>query len=122
MTNVTDMTNAAEADYTKYRGKCKEFCEAAILADPTLTLVRGHYFCPLWNTQEQHWWTIRPDGSIFDPTKDQFPSRGHGVYTPFSGMVECAECGKEVPEKEASFESRYAFCSYRCHGRFIGLL
>ena len=30
--------------YRLYRGKCKEFCERACLKDPTLTLVRGHYF------------------------------------------------------------------------------
>lgn len=109
-------------NYKRYRGKCKEMAEAAIAADPSLTLVRGHYYCPIWNSDEAHWWTVKPDGTILDPTALQFPSAGHGTYTPFTGVVACSECGKEVKEEEASFESNYCFCSYRCHGRFIGVL
>ena len=107
--------------YKRFRGKCREYSEAACKADPTLTLVRGHYFCPIWNTEEQHWWTVRPDGTIFDPTKDQFPSKGLGVYIPFTGIIECSECGKEVREEDASIDGRYAFCSTLCHGRFVGI-
>ena len=111
----------AEDNYLKFRGKCKELSEAACTADPSLTLVRGHYYCPVWNTEEPHWWTVRPDGSIHDPTKLQFPSAGMGTYTPFNGMVICAHCQKDIPEEEASLESNYAFCSTRCHMRFVGL-
>lgn len=108
------------SDYLTYRGKCKIMSEAAIEKDPTLTLVRGHYYCPIWGEQP-HWWTIRQDGSVYDPTKLQFPSAGTGEYIPFNGMVTCSECGKEIPEKEASFDSNYCFCSYTCHGRFVGV-
>lgn len=108
-------------DYEKYRGKCKELSEQACAADPTLVLVRGYYFCPMWNRNEPHWWCIREDGTIYDPSKDQFPSKGLGTYTPFNGMVECAECGKQMTEDEAQFESNYAFCSGRCFGRFVGV-
>ena len=31
-------------DYQRYRGKCKEMSEALIAADPSLRLVRGHYY------------------------------------------------------------------------------
>jgi hypothetical protein len=110
-----------ENDYLKFRGKCREMAEAAILQDPTLRLVRGHYYCPLWNTEEAHWWCVRPDGSIFDPTARQFPSKGLGEYVEFDGVVECAQCGKEIPEEEARFDSRYAFCSSACNRRFVGL-
>jgi hypothetical protein len=110
-----------EQGYRTLRGKCRELSEAAVAADPSLTLVRGHYFCPIWNTDEQHWWTVRADGSIFDPTREQFPSKGLGIYTPFDGTVECSECGKQLKEEEASFESRYCFCSTKCHMRFVGL-
>lgn len=108
------------ADYAKYRGECKKYCERAIAEDPTLTLVRGHYYCLFWGEQP-HWWTVRADGTVFDPTAAQFPSNGQGAYVPFNGMVECAQCGKEMPESEASFESNYAFCSGECHGRFVGV-
>lgn len=108
------------SNYLKYRGKCKEYSEALIAEDPSLKLVRGYYLCPFWGEQ-QHWWTEKPDGTIIDPTKLQFPSKGLGEYIPFNGMVICAECGKEIHEKDARFESRYAFCSYTCHGRFIGI-
>lgn len=111
----------AEEGYKIYRGRCKEFSEAACAADPTLTLVRGHYYCPMWNSEEAHWWTVRQDGSIHDPTKDQFPSKGLGVYTPFSGTVLCDNCGKEVKEEDAVIGGNYAFCSDRCYGHFVGV-
>ena len=34
-----------ESDYMKYRGKCKEICEQEIVKNPSLTLVRGTYWC-----------------------------------------------------------------------------
>lgn len=115
------MGTNADNDYLKYRGKCKEFSEAACAADPSLVLVRGHYYCPVWDRNEQHWWCQRRDGSIYDPTKDQFPSKGLGTYTVFSGWVECDQCGKSVKEEDARFESNYSFCSEICLMRFVGL-
>ncbi len=109
------------ADYRQYRGKCKELVDAACAADTTLTAVRGHYFCPLWNSNEQHWWCVQKDGTIYDPSKAQFPSNGNGIYTPFDGFVECSECGKVVLEEDAGFHGRYAFCSTACNMRFVGL-
>lgn len=109
-----------DSDYEKYRGKCKEMSEALVAVDPSLTLVRGHYHCPFWGEQA-HWWCKRADGTILDPTKDQFPSKGNGDYVEFSGMVHCSECNKEMKEEEASYESNYCFCSYECHGRFVGV-
>lgn len=108
-------------DYVKYRGKCREMSEALVAENPELTLVRGHYFCPMWNTDEPHWWCVKSDYTIVDPTARQFASKGHGIYTPFNGMCECANCGKEVPEKEAKIDGRYAFCSYKCNGEFVGV-
>lgn len=113
-----DMSNEG---YRLFRGRCKEMSEAACAADDTLTLVRGHYFCPIWGSDEQHWWCTKPDGTIVDPTKDQFPSKGLGEYTPFDGIVTCAECGKKVTEDAARFDSNYAFCSLACNMRFVGL-
>lgn len=112
----------AEEGYARFRGKCKELSEAAVAADPALTLVRGHYWCPVWGTREPHWWTVRSDGSIHDPTAQQFPSKGLGVYEPFDGTVECAECGKALREEDAAFHGNYAFCpDTSCAMRFVGL-
>ena len=108
-------------DYIRLRGKCKELSEQACAEDTTLTLVRGHYFCPIWNVDDPHWWCVRMDGEVFDPSKDQFPSSGFGIYTPFDGIVTCEECGKDIDEKDAKFESRYAFCSTSCLLRCVGL-
>jgi len=110
-----------ETDYQKYRGKCKEMSEQAVAADPSLILVRGYYYCPYYGEQQQHWWTKHQDGTIFDPTKDQFPSKGLGQYVEFADKLSCSECGKEITEEEADIEGRYAFCSYECHGRFVGV-
>ena len=112
----------AVADYLRYRGKCKEMSEALVASDPTLILVRGHYHCSIWGEQA-HWWCKKPDGTVVDPTKDQFPSRGVGEYVEFDGKIPCSNCGKEMTEETTyTFESRYAFCSYECHGRFVGVL
>ncbi len=113
--------NSEESNYLKYRGKCKELSEDACFEDPSLRLVRGHYYCPSWNREMAHWWTVRKDGTIYDPSKLQFPSAGMGIYTEFDGIVQCSECGKEMKEEEASFESNYCFCSTACHMRFVGL-
>jgi len=107
-------------DYIKYRGKCKQLAEDLVAVDPTLKLVRGHYYCFSFGKQA-HWWCEKPDGTIVDPSAKQFPSNGHGLYEPFNGICECAECGKEIKEEEADIDGRYAFCSTRCHMRFVGL-
>jgi hypothetical protein len=118
---MMDDSENVESNYLKFRGRCYELSLKAAEEDPSLTLVRGHYYCPIWNTEEAHWWTTAPDGTIVDPSKAQFPSNGLGIYTPFNGVISCSNCGKEVPEEEASFESNYAFCSNQCYGIFIGI-
>lgn len=112
---------AKATDYARFRGKCRQASEALVEADPTLRLVRGWYTCPIWQSREMHWWTVRQDGTIVDPTKDQFPSKGLGEYEEFEGFFECSECGKRVREADAEFASNYVFCSYACHGRFVGV-
>lgn len=111
-----------ETAYLKFRGKCKEMSEALIADDPTLTLVRGHYFCPYWGEQP-HWWTKKQDGTIIDPTREQFPSCGTGIYIEFDGIIPCSNCGKEMREDidDIDYESRYAFCGIKCHGQFVGV-
>lgn len=109
-----------QSDYLKYRGKCKELSEALIQADPSLVLVRGYYYDIAWGKQS-HWWTKKPDGTIIDPTKDQFPSKGQGRYEEFDGVLNCSNCDKEITEDEADIHGRYCFCSYTCYGQFVGV-
>jgi hypothetical protein len=110
-----------QSDYGKYRGKCKEFAESLAGGDPVLTIVRGYYHCPIWGEQP-HWWCKRSDGTTVDPTKGQFPSKGLGQYVEFDGTMPCSNCGKVIKEEDADVVGNYAFCSYRCHGQFVGVL
>ena len=116
------MSEVEQSDYMKYRGKCKEMSEALVKADPSLRLVRGHYYCHAWGEQP-HWWCEDKDGNIVDPTKDQFPSKGHGAYVEFDGNMNCDECGKDMVEKDAIImgNGNYAVCSNRCAMRLVGL-
>lgn len=107
-------------DYEKYRGKCKEMSESLVVANPSLTLVRGYYHCPWWGEQP-HWWCKTADGIIIDPTKDQFPSKGNGYYVEFNGILNCSNCDKPIKEEDADIDGNYAFCSYECHGHFVGV-
>lgn len=101
-----------DCDYS-LRGKCKSMCQDAVLDDPSLKLVRGYYHCPSWGKQA-HWWTVREDGTIFDPTKNQFPSQGAGEYVEFDGYFECEECGKRIHEDDCIIYGNYQFCSDQC--------
>jgi hypothetical protein len=109
------------SDYEKYRGKCKEMSEALVTEDSTLRLVRGHYWCPIWNTEEPHWWCVKEDGTIVDPTAKQFGSKGCGEYTEFDGNITCEECGKQVLEEDAQFMGQHPVCSYSCGARLVGI-
>jgi len=108
-------------DYMKYRGNCKEMSESLVADNPSLTLVRGFYICPIWG-EEQHWWTKTTDGEIIDVTSAQFPSNGKGEYVEFDGMLQCSQCDKQIAENDINkSHGSYAFCSYECYGKFIGL-
>lgn len=110
-----------QSDYLKFRGKCKELSEEAIAKDPALRLVRGHYHCPMWGKQA-HWWCEKPDGTIVDPSVNQFPTAGYAAeYVEFNGICKCDQCDKEINEEDATFEGRYSFCSTLCKMRFVGL-
>ena len=112
-------TNEQNA-YLKYRGKCKEFSEELAQANPTLSVVRGYYHCTSWGEQA-HWWCITPDGTIIDPTKDQFPSKGLGDYEPFDGTIACENCGKIINEENVIMCGPFPVCSSRCGCRLVGV-
>ena len=103
------------------RGKCKEMAEELSLAN-NYRLVRGYYYEPLWDREEQHWWCEDSDGNIFDPTKEQFPSGGIvGFYREFSGYYTCETCGCDIEEYKVIQMGNYACCSQSCAMRLVGL-
>jgi hypothetical protein len=107
--------------YRLLAGKCYEICKAIASKYPEFILVRGHYYCPIWNQDRPHWWLKSEDDVIYDPTVEQFPSKGMGQYKEFSGMCPCSNCGDEIEEDNAVIEGNYTFCCYNCHGKFIGV-
>ena len=111
-----------ENNYKKYRGNCKEECEKLVLKNPKLKLVLGWYHEPIWNTKEEHFWCVDEKGNIHDPTRLQFPSGGISeFYEEYIGVVQCAECGKEIQEKDIIMQGRFTVCSGICALRLVGL-
>jgi hypothetical protein len=96
-------------------GKCADVTQRMAAAFPELKRIRGHYYCVVWG-ERTHWWLVAPDGTIVDPTKAQFPSKGTGVYAPWhegdrepSGM--CANCGELCYDGDTC-------CSAACHNAY----
>lgn len=108
-------------NYALMRGTCKQAVEALIQQRPELRAVRGHYFCPIWNSNEAHWWAETKAGDIVDPTKDQFASGGLGSYTEFDGVCHCEQCGKDVAEEDAFPCGNFAVCSTECAMHLVGV-
>lgn len=122
----TPTTDSASADLPdpetltprELRGKCQPYAEAAVAADPSLRLVRGWYTDPQWG-REEHWWTVRPDGSIYDPTARQFPMGGVTEwYEEFDGLYPCVNCGAPTPEGDLVGGG---CCSGSCYGSMVGV-
>ena len=95
-------------------GKCKKYVDQMKQVFPELVVRRGFYHCPIWN-ERQHWWLEAEDGSIIDPTAEQFPSKGGGRYEPLNDdeledrvpTGVCMDCGKPVYHHAL-------FCSAAC--------
>lgn len=93
-------------------GNCYSFSVKMQEVFPELTLVRGHYYCPVWG-ERQHWWLTDPDGDVVDPTAAQFPSTGIGHYEPWDENQpeptgKCPNCGGLVYDGGTC-------CSENCH-------
>jgi hypothetical protein len=122
MTNILShlAEDCEETDYSKYRGKCKQYVDKLIEENPKLVAVRGFYHCPVWGKQ-QHWWAKDEDGKIIDPTVKQFPTKGIcAEYEEFDGYFECENCGKSVHEEEAYFVEHHIYCCSRCYMKDVG--
>ena len=97
-------------------GQCVEVTRRMKESCPELERIRGHYYCTAWGERE-HWWLIDSDGNVVDPTAEQFPSNGRGVYIPWNeGTPEptgmCPNCG------EHCFDGDY-FCSDKCGKEYV---
>lgn len=108
-----------KTNYQIFRGKCKEACEALLIALPELELVRGHVI-QIDGQKDPHWWLRSHQGTIVDPTVAQFTC-GVMEYVEFDGYVNCAECGKRLHEKETLFHGNYPVCSDACALALVGL-
>ena len=109
-------------DYKRYRGKCKILAEGECKNNPNLKLVKGWYYCPIWNTNEQHYWCEDEKGQIVDPTKLQFPSKGMGEYKKYEGVFPCSCCKTDIKEndaKESLVHGKYIFCTTQCYVKFV---
>lgn len=60
-------------------GLCFEMAVLLMRDFPSFTLVGGTYFCSNWGPRE-HYWCTDDEGFIVDPTAQQFPSGGRGLY------------------------------------------
>jgi hypothetical protein len=110
--------------YRLLAGKCRLICSAIATTDASSRwrLARGTYWCPMWNCKRDHWWLVSPDGVIYDPTRDQFPSRGSGEYDELDvNNIECGQCGKCGKETDMIQNGNYLFCSDACAMYFVGL-
>lgn len=115
----TAYTDWIKDNVTKTYGQCAEVTQQMADAFPELTRVRGHYYCIVWG-ERAHWWLVDSDGTIVDPTADQFPTKGTGHYEPWvEGSAEptgmCPNCG------EYCYDGDY-LCSKDCEVAYVASL
>ena len=84
------------------RGRCSSAVEAMIQAFQELRRVRGHYIIAYGDGVHRcpHWWCETPDGTVVDPTKEQFDYQ-QGRYEEYTGpdpLGKCMWCGEYVWE------------------------
>jgi hypothetical protein len=100
-------------------GQCFEITRLMKKAFPELKRVRGHYYCWCWDKRE-HWW-LKDGNVIIDPTSEQFPSKGQGVYTEWDNSKleptgKCMNCGdycysgKHVCSEQCGIETDRYYC------------
>jgi hypothetical protein len=96
-------------------GSCGHFTKIFAERFKELTRVPGFYFAPGGKSSHgEHWWLTDPKGNIVDPTADQFPSQGNGVYVAYDPKVHkvakgrCPGCGVTL------FAFQWKPCSPEC--------
>jgi len=90
------------------RYTCHQWSHAMVAAFPELRLARGYYMDPI-DGRRGHWWCVTADGTIVDPTAEQFWP--HGEYVELADdevpTGVCLNCGGDC------FHLR-AVCSDEC--------
>jgi hypothetical protein len=85
---------------------------------PELRLARGWYGTP--QRKSAHWWCVAVDGTIVDPTGEQFKERGlFDRYIELDvNAIACTGCTSTVAESDPSFYvvADSPFCSKTCAG------
>jgi hypothetical protein len=112
----------------KLLGKCREAVEAMHAVFPELRIVRGHAPVMGWGLRG-HWWLITPDGTIVDPTEEQFPGvMQYEEWRPGDAVRigKCMECGDEIWADIESLDDgpppHETFCSDDCRRSFASAL
>ncbi len=99
-------------------GKCKEACTEMKESFPELVIVKGHVFCA-WG-QRGHRWLVDEEGTILDPTAEQFPCIfTYEEWQPGTPVRvgKCMECGDEIWEPLKSLDAdpgHRTVCSEAC--------
>lgn len=88
------------------RAKCQDYSEGLAKAFPELKAVSG-FFCAVEPEPDdrqpgaEHWWCVHDDGTIYDPTVEQFGVTT-GIYVPWRRDFHhvrigcCMACGMEI--------------------------
>lgn len=101
------------------RGKCSDATKEMVAAFPELRRVCGFVRAP-WG-DDQHWWCIAPDGSVVDPTREQFPAvfgyEEVDLANPHRPIPtgRCADCGEPTFNGES-------FCGSACEAATVAYL
>lgn len=103
---ISDKLAAADPN-----NRCADWTSAMVAVFPELTRVRGHVRF-VNGARCAHWWCVAPDGSLVDPTLNQFEMPIE-TYEPWpEGAPEpvghCYWCGADV------FAPRSGACSDEC--------
>lgn len=111
------------------RAECNSWTMRFVEKFPHLKRVAGFYGAPedVWLNdpdeeiyRTEHWWCVDTDGTIVDPTAEQF-MHGDFVYTPFDEakhrikIGRCMECGDDIFGLKA--EGPKSACSEECTER-----
>jgi hypothetical protein len=116
------------------RGACESLSSLMAQEFPELRQTAGYYYDSCWGPQ-QHWWCVAPDGTVVDPTSEQFPSKGRGTYEELSEDDRpvgcCMDCGSDVFRKYVNDDddlvpnpSAPSFCCPECEKatrRYLGV-